>query len=376
MAQPRPVTAHPRSGFGSAEGARPHPPPDPRASRTGRPDWALLPLRAFLGVTFCFAGLQKLANPNFFHAASPVSIQSQLAGAARHSPLHSLLQGMEHVAVPVGLLIAFGELAVGLGTLAGLLTRAAAAGGMLLSLGLFLTVTFHSNPYYTGSDIVFLFAWTALLLAGPGPLTADAVLARTARRPSAATRAGDLDRRAFVLRGAAAALLGALGVAAGGVTAGIGRLVGATSAGGPARSLREGAATPTTTTSTNPTPAGGGSAPTSSAPTTTAPVRPPGTRLGPASNVPVGGAASFDDPATGDPALVIQPVRGTFLAFDAVCPHAGCPVEWSSGDRKFICPCHGSEFNGRTGAVEVGPAQSGLTRIAVAEGSDGQLYAK
>ena len=48
--------------------------------------WALVPLRAFLGFTFCFAGLQKLANPGFFDAASPVSIQSQLAGAARFTP--------------------------------------------------------------------------------------------------------------------------------------------------------------------------------------------------------------------------------------------------------------------------------------------------
>ena len=45
--------------------------------------WAALPLRAFLGFTFCFAGLQKLANPGFFDATNPVSIQSQLAGAAR-----------------------------------------------------------------------------------------------------------------------------------------------------------------------------------------------------------------------------------------------------------------------------------------------------
>src|SRR5690348_3657619 len=82
--------------------------------------WALLPLRVFLGVTFCFAGLQKLANPSFFHASSPISIQAQLAGAARRSPIHGLLSPLGHVAVPVGLLIAFGELAVGLGTLVGL----------------------------------------------------------------------------------------------------------------------------------------------------------------------------------------------------------------------------------------------------------------
>lgn len=78
---------------------------------------ALLPLRAFLGFTFCFAGLQKLANPRFFDAADPASIQSQLAGAARRSPIHTLIAPLAHVAVPLGVLIAFGELAVGVGTL-------------------------------------------------------------------------------------------------------------------------------------------------------------------------------------------------------------------------------------------------------------------
>jgi len=62
------------------------------------------------------------------------------------------------------------------------------------------------------------------------------------------------------------------------------------------------------------------------------------------------------------------------VAFDAVCPHAGCTVEYQSSQRLFICPCHGSEFNGRTGSVEVGPAQRGLTPLQVAEGSDGDLY--
>ena len=75
--------------------------------------WALVPLRAFLGFTFCFAGLQKLANPGFLDAASPVSIQSQLAGAARRSPIHALISPLGHVAVLVGILIALGELAVG-----------------------------------------------------------------------------------------------------------------------------------------------------------------------------------------------------------------------------------------------------------------------
>src|SRR5580692_1434010 len=150
--------------------------PPPRASTLS--GWAMLPLRAFLGFTFCFAGLQKLANPNFFNAASPSSIQAQLIASIRISPLHPLLGHLLRFAVPIGILIAVAELAVGLGTLLGLWTRVAAAGGALLALVLFLTVSFHSSPYYTGADIVFLFAWTPLLLAGSGgAVSADALIA-------------------------------------------------------------------------------------------------------------------------------------------------------------------------------------------------------
>ena len=347
------------------------------ASHLTPADWALVPLRAFLGVTFTFAGLQKLANPNFFRSSSPISIQSQLAGAARHSPIHAFLTGLGHVAVPVGLLLAFGELAVGIGTMAGIYGRVAAAGGLLISLGLFLSVSFHSNPYFTGSDIVFVFAWVPFVLAGAGPLSADALLVDRAHRNRHRAEGGaGLERRTVLTRGAAAAILGALGLVAAGLAAGIGRLIGGASSG---TSVRLGAGPPSapapTTTSTTATSTPSAPSPTSAPPTTRA-SHPPGTRLGPASGVPVGGAASFQDPGTGDPAIVVQPVRGTFVAFDAVCPHAGCPVEYSSQQRLFVCPCHGSEFNGRTGAVEVGPAQSGLTRIAIAEGPDGQLYAR
>jgi thiosulfate dehydrogenase [quinone] large subunit len=49
-------------------------------------------------------------------------------------------------------------------------------------------------------------------------------------------------------------------------------------------------------------------------------------------------------------------------------------VQYDPTNKVFICPCHGSEFNGHTGSVEVGPAQQGLTRLRIAEGTDGQLY--
>jgi thiosulfate dehydrogenase (quinone) large subunit len=349
-------------------------PPQPGPDVLGR---ALLPLRAFLGFTFCFAGLQKLANPGFFAAANPASIQSQLAGAARRSPIHALISPLAHVAVPLGILIAFGELAIGVGTLLGLRTRLAAAGGLALSLMLFLTVSFHSAPYYTGADIVFVFAWTPLLLAGSGTvLSADAAIADWARqraRPGGrqAGRSGgrpvtapEVSRREFVLKRMVTAAAAVASLIIGGLAAGLGRLAGGTS--GQAGVSRLPSASPQIA---GPRPAATNSA---SASRGSAPA---GQAIGPASAVPVGQAASFQDPATGDPAIAIQPQAGKFLAFDAVCPHAGCTVAYDPSAKVIICPCHGSQFSASTGAVETGPAATGLTSIAIAEGADGQLYA-
>jgi len=111
-------------------------------------------------------------------------------------------------------------------------------------------------------------------------------------------------------------------------------------------------------------------APSTAAPSTAAPIA--GTRIGPASAVPVAGAASFTDPSTGDPAYVMQPARGRFIAFDAVCTHQGCTVQFAGSE--FRCPCHGAVFDATTGAVLQGPARLPLTAIRIQEGPDGQLY--
>jgi thiosulfate dehydrogenase [quinone] large subunit len=403
-------------------------PQDPRASGTSDPlaarwlwlvppsstrslaEWALLPLRAFLGFTFCFAGLQKLANPAFFDASNPASIQAQMAGAARRSPIHALISPLAHHAALIGAVIALGEVAVGVGALLGLLTRVAAIGGLLLSFNLFLAVSFHTTPYYTGSDIVFVFAWMPLIIAGGGLLSLDALVTNViAARQSWSGAPVDVDRRrvlgAVTLAAAAVAVLGA------GAAAGLGRLFNTASSTTASDELLNGSASaaagssaapasraasevassspatsaassPTASVSTSPS-ASVTSTPTattkpSSAPTTSkaATPKPAGTKIGAAGAVPVAGSAEFQDPATGDPAIVVQPKAGSFLGFDAVCPHAGCTVAYDQSRVRFVCPCHGSEFNGGTGAVEVGPATRGLRRIAVAEGSDGQLYAK
>jgi thiosulfate dehydrogenase [quinone] large subunit len=87
----------------------------------------------------------------------------------------------------------------------------------------------------------------------------------------------------------------------------------------------------------------------------------------------LGGAGSFTDPKSGDPALVLQVQEGQFVAFDAVCPHAGCTVRYSAADRLIVCPCHGSEFDPATGAVLRSPAPHGLTPIPVVVDAGGEL---
>lgn len=342
----------------------PRPEPTPGSWSPDALGRALLPLRAFLGFTFCFAGLQKLANPGFFQASNPGSIQAQLAGAVRRSPIHPLISPLIHVAVPLGVLIAVAELAIGLGTLLGLWQRLAAAGGVALSLLLFLTVSFHSSPYYTGADIVFAFAWTPLLLAGAGPVwSADAAIAARARawRGSRRMSAEEATRREVVLKAAVTAGAAIAGLVLGGVVAGLGRLAGGTK-NNPGTALSAPTGSPSAPVEGPSTSGSGGS-------------HPPGTAIGPARDVPVGGAASFSDPRTGDPSIVIQPTAGKFVAFDAVCPHAGCTVGYDQSAAVLVCPCHGSQFNAATGAVEVGPAATGLSPIAIAEGGNGQLYA-
>lgn len=351
-----------------------------------RPGLALLPLRVFLGITFVYAGLQKLADGRFLDGRDPAGLHAQLLGYARTSPVRGLLLGASHHATLVGLLIALGELAVGLGALLGLWTRAAAVGGMLLSLSFLLGVSWHTRPYYLGPDIFSLFAWTPLAVLGDaGVLSLDTALAIGARRElGPRAPAGEVDRRTFVLRAGAAAGVGVGALAVGAVVAGVGRLLGDTAhASSAALSTSGGSTTAPTTTG------GGATAPTSPSPTppanspsasrsrTTAPpaTAPRGTPIGAASAVPVGGAARFVDPDTGDPAIVLQPSAGRFVAHSAVCTHAGCTVRYSGGDL-LVCPCHGAEFNAQSGAVLRGPARYPLTAIQVAEGPDGRLYVR
>ncbi len=142
----------------------------------------LLPLRIFLGVTFIYAGLDKLTDSSFFASSGPNSLVTTLHAVRDSSAIPAMVDLALKNPGGFGYAIAFGELAVGLGTLFGLLARIAATGGALISLSLWLTVSWSSTPYYYGNDLAYLMAWLPLVLQGAPYLSLDAALTKRRRR--------------------------------------------------------------------------------------------------------------------------------------------------------------------------------------------------
>ncbi|PLS83849.1 MAG: (2Fe-2S)-binding protein [Actinobacteria bacterium] len=84
-----------------------------------------------------------------------------------------------------------------------------------------------------------------------------------------------------------------------------------------------------------------------------------------------GTAAEFTDPS-GQPAVLVHLENGDFVAYSAVCTHAGCTVAFNNG--QLACPCHGSIFDPANGAAVVsGPANRPLPEVPV-EVRDGQVF--
>jgi nitrite reductase/ring-hydroxylating ferredoxin subunit len=90
-----------------------------------------------------------------------------------------------------------------------------------------------------------------------------------------------------------------------------------------------------------------------------APAPPPGGT--PVSSIPIGGGTLVQGP--NGPVLLVQPTAGVVKAYSAVCPHQGVTVD-PPVDGTITCPGHGSQFAAATGALERGPAETGLTPVS------------
>jgi Rieske Fe-S protein len=50
------------------------------------------------------------------------------------------------------------------------------------------------------------------------------------------------------------------------------------------------------------------------------------------------------------------------IVLSNVCPHEGCSVNWNPARSQFVCPCHGSVFDGK-GQFVSGPAGAPLPNL-------------
>jgi len=66
----------------------------------------------------------------------------------------------------------------------------------------------------------------------------------------------------------------------------------------------------------------------------------------------------------GDPTYLIVSEDQQIASYglNAVCTHLGCVVPWNASENKFICPCHGSQYNNE-GKMVRGPAPLSLALV-------------
>lgn len=345
---------------------------------------------------------------------------------AKGSPIGGFLTS---VVVPhallFGYLVAFGEIAIGLGVLFGFLLRPAAFFGMLLSLIFFLSVTWHVSPYFYGADIVFVFGWLTLLLNGPlntGLPTLDAYLTlhflprfsperqtglaramhfilgttsershdpdldditeslpavrgqqvqrqqmgpqqqrqqmRQQQQHQMATRIEQEKRRSF-LRGSLTGGVGILGLGA--LFYVVRTLVLAYEATGADQTAVTGAPTQSASTPT------ASASATKAAPTADpTPAKPVKGTIAQVKAVPSNSATNFTIPSSGDPGILIHLDGGHFVAYDALCTHAGCQVDYDPSQQLIVCPCHGAAYDpAKAAAVVQGPAPTPLAPVSI-----------
>lgn len=142
----------------------------------------LLPLRAVLGFISIYAGMGKLCDPVYFdggergsmvkalHALHPWPVAEPLRDFALQHPVGS------------GLTVAFLQVVVGVLTVLGLWQRVAAVFGALLSAALIMVVSWKTVAVYDAPDLIYLAAWSPLIIAGAPVYSLDGRLAGEAWR--------------------------------------------------------------------------------------------------------------------------------------------------------------------------------------------------
>jgi len=266
--------------------------------------WAIRVLRAWLSITWIYAGWDKATDPGFLTKGETGFIGDQLIGYSTNSPIGWLFNSLIEHATAVGMLVIFSEFAIGIATLLWIAPTSAAIGGFLMSIILWLASTFYISPYFLGSDTAYAILWLVYFLTLVGNRrTVDVAL----------------DRRGAIR-------IGALSLAAVGAA-----LVGKTFA-----KVSEKSATTVSGSS----------------------------QIIELAKINVGETHQFAL-SNGMPAILFRTKTGVF-AYSATCTHQGCTVAYQNSKKSLYCPCHGAEFDPfKNGGVITGPTRDALPTVKV-----------
>jgi nitrite reductase/ring-hydroxylating ferredoxin subunit/uncharacterized membrane protein YphA (DoxX/SURF4 family) len=268
--------------------------------------WPLRIMRLWLGVIWIYAVCDKASDSGFLTSGSTTFIGTQLSAFAANSPIDFALNRVTEYATQIGILIMVSEFAIGAATLLWIAPTAAALGGFLMSLTLWLASTWNVEPYFLASNSAYTILWLTYFLFLYG--------SRRSKKIS-------IDRRGFFKLSSVAAIAIA-GVALGRIFPKGTRASSSASTDAKALEIIEDAA------------------------------------------LKVGDTHNFTSKA-GTPAVLFRTNTGIF-AYSAVCTHAGCSVAFNSATKNLQCPCHGAIFDPFDGAkVLDGPTSQPLTKITV-----------
>jgi cytochrome b6-f complex iron-sulfur subunit len=64
--------------------------------------------------------------------------------------------------------------------------------------------------------------------------------------------------------------------------------------------------------------------------------------------------------------IIVANTDSGYVALSSVCTHQGCEITYSSSNKNFPCPCHGSVFSS-TGSVLTGPATTPVKKYTITQ---------
>jgi|GEM_PF-960187 len=319
----------------------------------------VLPLRIFLGVAFLAAGLDKLFNPSFLTPDTTGYIGNQLEAFARISPISDLITSL---AIPnakiVGLIVMLGEIAIGLGTLTGFLTRTAGVFGFLLSLILWVSSSWQVTPFFLVLELPYAIGWLTLTIAGADPLfSLDSCIKRWLMDYRTSHPKNDpkkLTRRNLLIKIGPPLMFGTGGIL---IWATLPSIKGPIKVANTSSKLIPGliSSKPATIISQTDKIENYQELATLAALTSESFIE-------------------FVTPDTKEKAILVQSEAGVIRAFSITCTHLKCEVSYFKSPKLIQCPCHGSTFDMKTGMPTKGPATLPLKRFNVKLEGDKIVY--